>query len=190
MHEHAYDHEHFRRIRSPVASQLVRLRALEEADLEGISQMFNDPDVLQFLDAVTFPQPLAGTRAWWEHTRTDPAAQTFAIETSDGELVGACSLEKVVARHRSALLGIWLGRRYWGKGYGTDAVRTLCRFAFREMNLHRITLEVYDFNERGRRAYERIGFKEEGRLRRSHFVGGRYADTIVMGVLAEELVDA
>lgn len=184
-----HQHEHFRRIRSPFEGELVRLRAIEEEDLRRISDLFNDPDVLRFLDAVTFPQPLAGTREWWERTRKDPTQQTFVIETLPGELAGVCGLEEISARHRSAILGIWIGQPFWGRGYGTDATRTLSRLGFREMNLHRITLHVYDFNERGRRAYERVGFKEEGRLRRAQFVGGRYADIVVMGLLAEQLIE-
>src|SRR5437879_9941124 len=64
-------------------------------------------------------------------------------------------------------LGIWITEPLWNRGYGTDAVRTLCRFGFREMNLHRISLHVYDFNPRGVMVYEKVGFREEGRLRRS-----------------------
>jgi RimJ/RimL family protein N-acetyltransferase len=87
------------------------------------------------------------------------------------------------------VLGLWIGRPYWDRGYGTDAVRVLCRFAFREMNLQRVGLSVYDINPRGVRAYEKVGFKEEGRRRRGHFADGRYVDVIVMGLLAEELIE-
>ena len=57
------------------------------------------------------------------------------------------------------------------------------------MNLQRIGLAVYETNQRGVRAYQKIGFKEEGRRRRAHFVGGRHIDVIVMGLLAQELVE-
>jgi RimJ/RimL family protein N-acetyltransferase len=58
------------------------------------------------------------------------------------------------------------------------------------MNLQRIELRVHDSNPRGRRAYAKIGFREEGRLRRELFVDGGYVDIIMMGLLAEELVEA
>ena len=182
-------HEDFSRIRSPFEGTLVRLRAVEEADIPGISRMFNDPHVLRYLDAVTFPQSEAGTRAWWTEGRAKENAVAFAIETLSGELVGACSLEGVNRRNRTAVLGIWIGQPFWEHGYGSDAVRLLCRFGFQSMNLQRITLDVLEGNERGKRAYEKVGFKEEGRLRRSQFVGGRYIDIIVMGLLAEELIE-
>lgn len=182
-------HEDFGRVRSPLEGRLIRLRAVEETDLERLNGMIWDPEVSVTL-AMTWPEPVAGTREWWEGTRRNPSTQAFAIETLAGEeLIGVCSLEDRDPRARSAALGIWIGKPYWDRGYGTDAVRTLCRFGFREMNLQRIGLAVYDTNPRGRRAYEKVGFKEEGRRRRAHFVGGRHIDVIAMGLLSEELVE-
>ena len=57
------------------------------------------------------------------------------------------------------------------------------------MNLQRVGLEVYADNPRGRRAYEKVGFRLEGTTRRAQFVRGRYVDAHLMGLLAEEFVD-
>jgi RimJ/RimL family protein N-acetyltransferase len=189
QHEEGQLPEDFRRIRPPLEGRLIRLRAVEEGDVGPIHDMFNDPEMLANLGSVTFPESRAGTREWWEHSRAAEDSQTFAIETLAGELVGACSLEHISPRTRSAILGIWIGKPYWDQGYGTDAVRTLCRFGFGEMNLQRVELVVLETNPRGRRAYEKVGFKEEGRQRRTHFVGGKPVDDILMGLLAEELIE-
>ena len=187
MAEHL--HDDFRRVQPPLEGRLVRLRAVEEADLRLIHDMFNDPDVLYFLEAVVFPQPHSGTHQWWESTRASSNDVTFAIETLAGELVGSCGLHGIARASRAATLGIWIGKPYWDRGYGTDATRTLCRFAFREMNLRRVELHVHETNPRGLRAYRKVGFTEEGRLRRAHFSGGGPVDSIVMGLLAEELAE-
>ncbi len=173
---------------SPFEGRLVRLRAVEQDDLTWINREFWNPNVTRNL-AVDWPESPEGTRRWWEAARArDPGP--LAIETLDtGEAVGVCSLEEVDARSRAADLGIWIAEGHWGRGLGTDAVRTLCRFGFREMNLQRIALSVYEINPRGKRTYEKVGFKEEGRRRRAEFVDGRYCDVIEMGLLAEELVD-
>jgi RimJ/RimL family protein N-acetyltransferase len=181
-------HEDFRRIRSPFEGVLIRLRAVEEKDLPVIHDLFNDPQVHRTL-AITWLQPHAGTRGWWEGARKDPDTAAFVIDTLAGETVGACSLEDIHAASRSGALGIWIGAPYWDKGYGTDAVRTLCRFGFAEMNLQRIGLSVYEVNPRGLRVYQKVGFKEEGRRRRAMFLDGRYVDVVVMGLLAEEFID-
>jgi RimJ/RimL family protein N-acetyltransferase len=182
-------HADFRRIRSPFEGRLVRLRAVEESDLDRIHDLFNDPDVLYFLESVVFPQPVDGTRRWWAEMRTRGEDVSFAVETLAGEMLGAVGLHGAGGAQRSATLGIWIGKPFWGLGYGTDAVRTVCRFAFREMNLRRVDLHVHDTNTRGIRAYQKVGFREEGRLRASHFTDGHPVDVLVMGVLSTELIE-
>src|SRR5437870_2158547 len=104
---------------SPFEGELIRLRAIEEDDLPRINEEFWDPEVTQHL-SVTWPEPIAGTRSWWEARRSSEDA-TFAIETLAGGLVGVCGLENLVPRSRSAVLGIWIARSHWHKGFGTDA---------------------------------------------------------------------
>jgi RimJ/RimL family protein N-acetyltransferase len=176
-------------IRSPFEGRLIRLRAVEEDDLGWINREFYNPNVLRFL-TIAWPASADGNRAWWEATRRkDPGP--MVIETLHAkEPIGVCSLEDVLFRSRTATAGIWLAEGHWGRGFGTDAMRTLCRFGFRQMNLQRIGLAVYDNNPRAKRAYEKVGFVEEGRRRRALFVDGRYIDVIDMGLLAEELIEA
>lgn len=89
------------------------------------------------------------------------------------------------------MCGIVIGEKeYWNRGYGSDALRTLLRFAFEELNLHRVFLHVFDFNERAIRCYEKVGFRHEGRLRQARFTEGRYVDELVMAVLREEWEEA
>jgi RimJ/RimL family protein N-acetyltransferase len=180
----------FRRVRSPFEGALVRLRAFEEDDIPRVNQLVWDPEVSRFL-AMAWPESLSETRRFWERTRTGRAeGPTFVVETLPGELVGLCGLFDLRPRARTAELGIWIGRPYWNRGFGTDAVRTLSRFAVQEMNLARVALSVYESNVRGIRSYEKAGFKEEGRERRAHFIDGRHVDVVRMGLLAGELAEA
>ena len=106
------------------------------------------------------------------------------IDTPEPVVIGAIELRKVSAEHRSAEVGILVGdRMYWGHGYGTDALHALCRFAFEEMDLHRVHLSVLEFNTRAIRAYEQVGFVVEGRLRQDAYLGGHYYDSLAMGLL-------
>ncbi len=177
----------FGRIRSPFEGSLVRLRAVEEEDLAPINEGIWDPRVTQHL-SIVWPEAVAQTREVLDAIRAAESNLLLAIETLAGEFVGSVGLHGIDARSRKAELAIWIAREHWDKGYGTDAVRTASRFAFREMNLQRIFLHVYDTNPRAIRAYERVGFKEEGRLRRAQFVGGRYVDMVVMGLLGEDVI--
>lgn len=166
---------------------LVRLRAIEPTDGPDLNEALGDPEVLDGL-LLPFPQSQAAWRGFVEASHDD---LMLTIETLEGRRpIGGCGLRRIDARARTANLGIWIAKRDWDRGYGTDATRVLCRFGFRHMGLQRVDLNVFETNPRAARAYEKVGFKEEGRLRRAHFVGGRHVDTIVMGLLAEEFVDA
>ena len=145
---------------SPFEGELTRLRAIEESDLAWINQNFWNPEVTRYL-TVVWPEPLAGTRAFWERTRTSDGTVALLIETLGGEPLGVCSLDGIQPRGRTAELGIWITEPLWNRGYGTDAVRTLCRFGFREMNLHRISLHVYDFNHAGIRVKSRVRCEDQ-----------------------------
>lgn len=173
---------------SPFEGTLIRLRASEQADLATLNDHFNEPEVLAGLEML-FPQPLAGIREWAERTRQADDQAIFAIETiRDREPIGICGLEDIDPRARRADFGIWIGRPYWGRGYGTDATRTCCRFGFRQMNLHAIYLSVYaDSNPKALRAYEKAGFTRDGVERAGAFIGGRRIDVVRMCVLANEL---
>lgn len=172
----------------PMVGRLVRLRALEESDAEPMNPLFSDPEVLRTL-SMTFPQPVDGFLDFWRGQRSDPSQINFTIEVLDTcEAIGICGLSGL-ALNNSPELGIWIGKPYWNRGYGTDAVRTLCRFGFREMGLRRIVLHVFADNSGGIRAYRKVGFKMEGTLRQDMFQDGQWVDGHVMGLLADEFID-
>jgi RimJ/RimL family protein N-acetyltransferase len=103
--------------------------------------------------------------------------------------IGTTGFHQVDWKNRTAELGIVIGdKEWWGRGYGTDAVRALARWALDELALNRLWLRVYEDNARAIHSYEKVGFKVEGRLRQDRFHGGRYFDTVVMGLLRDELV--
>ena len=113
----------------------------------------------------------------------------FAIVTRERDLyVGNCDLREINTVDRSASLGIVIGPKdQWGKGFGTETVGLLCRYAFEGLSLHKVSLSCYATNERGLRLYARLGFVVEGRRREQVFVDGRYVDEVVLGLLREEL---
>jgi RimJ/RimL family protein N-acetyltransferase len=111
----------------------------------------------------------------------------LAIETDEGVHIGNIGLHRVDWKNRRAELGIAIGEKaYWDQGYGADAIHTLLKLAFREMNMHRIQLRVDADNARAIRCYEKAGFKEEGTLRDAVFREGEYVDQHVMSILQGE----
>lgn len=174
-----------------IEGKLVNLRGQETGDLDRAYQWINDPEVTRHL-AMRYPVPRAAEETWINDragkflTFTDVH---FAIETKGGVHIGNLGFHEVHPENRKARLGIMIGdKAYWSKGYGTDAVITLLRFAFDEMNLNRVDLLVDAENARAIACYRKCGFSEEGRLRQEQFARGAYRDQLIMGVLREEFM--
>ena len=104
----------------------------------------------------------------------------------EGDLVGECGLQAIDHFNRRCELGIGIGRDFWGKGIGQDAVGTLVDYAFEHLNMNRVELFVLADDPRAVGAYRKAGFVEEGRLRRKSWVRGEYHDELVMSRLREE----
>ena len=169
----------------------VRLRAFREDDLKNSVAWLNNPAVTRFLLQMR-PWSLVEEKAWIDRVmrNEDPTAVNFVVETTDGEYVGSTGLMHIDRRNRSAEAGIVIGRpEEWGRGLGTDAMKALLRHGFEELNLHRVALRVYTFNERAIRSYQKLGFTEEGRLRQAVFRHGAWHDVILMSILQPEFFE-
>jgi RimJ/RimL family protein N-acetyltransferase len=127
---------------------------------------------------------------WFEKDleKNDPNDFFFMIRPLDGEQpIGFTAIFDLHWNHGDALVAIALGdRKYWGNGFGTDAMQILLQYAFSEMNLRRVTLIVFDYNPRARRSYEKCGFVHEGTVRGVIQREGRRWDWHYMGILQQE----
>ena len=171
--------------------KLVRLRAYEKSDLDAIMKWINDEEVTDFLAGgmLTYPvSSLAEEKFIEAAAKSSDTGKSFAIETiAERKYIGGVSFHAINWLNRSAGLGITIGdKSFWGRGYGTDAMRVMMRMGFDKMNLHRLWLHVYDYNPRAIASYDKCGFKREGVLRQDRFYRGRYHDSIVMSILADE----
>lgn len=170
----------------------VRLRAIERADIPTFVRWFNDPEVRQYI-LLFAPMSTAQEERWFESLQDRKDDMVFAIEARVGDAwvhIGNTGLHRIDWKERLAVFGIVLGEKdYWGKGYGTDATRAMLGFAFKTLNLHRVELEVFDFNPRAIRCYEKAGFRREGTRRESHFHDGRYCNAHLMSILQHEYLD-
>jgi RimJ/RimL family protein N-acetyltransferase len=166
----------------------IRLRHVERADLPHFVRWLNTPETRQFLAGV-YPFSNAEEELWFENRlkNSEAYANLFAIEVIEsGELVGNIALHDISHRSRRAVLGIMIGDPInQNKGYGSDALRTLVRFAFESLNLNRVQLLVHDDNARGIHVYKQCGFVLEGTFKQYDWKGGRYHDTHMMAVLRE-----
>jgi len=95
-----------------------------------------------------------------------PAKEFLSIKTIDeGRHIGNCAIYNIDWEHAEAHVGIVIGdRRYWGKGYGSDAFRALMDYAFNHLGMQRLHLKTLECNERARKCFSRCGFQPCGSL--------------------------
>jgi RimJ/RimL family protein N-acetyltransferase len=170
-----------------IKGKLVLLRAIEREDLANYVEWLNDPLVLEYFGHVV-PMSLEQEEKWYEGMLEDSTVRNFAIEFK-GRHVGGGGFSSIDGRHRSAEVGLFIGvPDLWDRGLGGDALQTLVRFGFEEINLNRIFLRVFAENSRAVHLYETLGFQHEGRMRQAEYRHGRYHDLLWMSLLREEWI--
>ncbi len=171
---------------------LVRLTHEDPQTLGKIqSQWYADSEFSRLLDwdpARYFSAK--SVEKWIEKEYENDRNISFTIRLLEtDQVIGMIGLDGISWTHGDTFVGIGLGgRENWGKGYGTDAMKVILRYAFTELNLRRVTLDVFEYNQRGVRSYEKAGFVIEGRCRGMILREGRRWDVIFMGILREDWI--
>jgi len=167
----------------------VYLRGGERADVPRFVAWMNDYRTSRTLSVVS-PISLAYEEGWFERMLADQGKGGYffvACLVADDRPIGTIGLFDFDPVNGNAGLGISIGEEAnRGKGHGTDMLRALLAFAFASLRLERVWLDVYGFNDRARRVYERVGFVEEGILRHAVYREGGFVDVHRMAILADE----
>jgi RimJ/RimL family protein N-acetyltransferase len=166
----------------------VLLRALEPRDLDALYQQKNDPEVAALLGGFSSGYCRADLAEWLERHRKRQDEILWAIaDARSDRCLGHAGFYRIDHRVRAAEYAIMLGAKdCWGRGLGTAVSRCLVAYGFEALNLNRIALSVLAHNDRARRLYAGLGFREEGVLRQAQFKGGQYCDLVPMAMLREE----
>jgi RimJ/RimL family protein N-acetyltransferase len=167
----------------------VRLTALSRDDVPAIARWYQDGEFMRLYDArPAVPKTEAGLTRWLEDLEKDKTTFAFAIRALEGdELIGTLELDGILWAHRVCGMSIAIGdRANWGRGYGTEAAGLALAFAFDELNLHRVTVTVFTYNERSIAMFEALGFQREGVFREFLQRDGRWYDMILYGLLDRE----
>ena len=168
--------------------KLVLLGCLERHDLLRNYQWGNSRELIDKTGMPPFPKSAADIDRWFEGGVDGPNSKVYGIKTKDGEYIGNIELRDIELTSGRAEIGLFLGdENARGKGYGTDSIRALSRFAFQHMRLHRLCAKILETNRPAQNAFTRCGYKLEGTEREAHFAGGRFHNVAIYGLLASEL---
>jgi RimJ/RimL family protein N-acetyltransferase len=153
---------------------------------------YRDPEIARLTRYQTRPMSQAEVERFFQVRMLAPDALAYSsIELPSKRLIGFTTFSSLDADNGSVMFHITIGERdAWGRGLGTEATQLMLHHAFDRLGLHRVGLSVFSYNSRAIRAYEKAGFRIEGRLREAIQRQGTYFDEVQMGILAEEWVAA
>lgn len=174
-----------------IQGEKVTLRLMKNSDIpEYYRSGFQAPDEeVQFFTGTMNSPTEDEIRAYVEKITEDDTRYDFLIINSKGEIIGESVINEIDEKLRCAHFRIALFKsENCGRGMGSEAIRMTLQFGFEKLNLHRIELEVFSFNQRAYQAYLRTGFREEGRKRDAVLIKGQYHDVIIMGILQHEFI--
>lgn len=167
----------------------VNLTSVSEESLEQLRVWRNMPELRRYFREYRLISAEM-QKAWFSRMSDDPAQINFeirAIQTNENcHLIGHCGLYYINWINRTAEFGIYIGdNEFRGGGFGSDALRTLIRYGFQDLNLNRIWGEVYG-NNKAIEIYRHIGFRDEGVLREAYFCDGRYWDSYMIAMIRSD----
>lgn len=178
-----------------LTGKLIRLSAVDPEEFcKALAHWSLDSEYDRLLSSnPARPYSTKAIKDWAEKELEDESSPRFPFVIrmlADGRLIGDIDLEIVAWPQREAFVGLGIGERdLWGQGYGTDAMNVILRFAFMELNLRRVSLDVFEYNPRAMHSYEKAGFRHEGRQRDFLVRAGHRWDMLYMGVLRKDWMD-
>lgn len=173
-----------------IETERLILREFREADWPDILAYWRDPlyrrynpdpeDVEQtvshLVDTFVSSQAEQPRRHW----------QLAIVDREDGRLLGNCGIRVDNAALRQANIGYELDPRAWGRGYATEAARSILDFGFAELGMCRVWAECVADNVRSARVLERLGMRREAHFREHKHDNGRWWDTLIYAILERE----
>jgi RimJ/RimL family protein N-acetyltransferase len=166
----------------------IRLAAFQPGDAEIAARWTEDGEYQRQIDTDYARPSTAQEQAEMLNSRRSPNSVNFALRTLDDDrLIGFVVIHSIEWNNQCGTLAIGIGEAaYRGKGLGGEALKLILNYAFNELNLYRVGLDVISNNERALRAYRKAGFVEEGHMRASVYRDGKRLDRILMSVLRDE----
>lgn len=172
-----------------ITTPRIVLRWISEDDIDGLYEIFSDPQVMRYWGTGPLPDREAAAELQREIAEGNEKETMFkwglALRESN-TLIGTTTLFNLSLENGRAEIGYAMARAYWGKGYMNEALNALVQHAFEVMELRRLEADVDPRNEASIRTLERLGFQREGFLRERWHVDGEIQDAYFYGLLRRE----
>lgn len=171
-----------------VVNDQVHLSEFRSSDKDALIEHLNDEDIYDRTLRIPFPYTDADADEWLalvaKITQQQGHPVHWAIRTADDALIGGCGFDGFqVGKSHRAEVGYWLAKPFWGRGIMTTVVQRVCRHAFEEFGLVKITAHVFTHNPASARVLEKCGFQQEGFLRKHFLKDGKLIDARLFALL-------
>ncbi len=171
-----------------LVNEQVHLSEFRPSDKPVLVEHMREKEIYDRTLRIPHPYTEADAEEWFgivaNATRQQGRAIHFAIRTADGFLIGGCGFDGFqFGKSHRAEIGYWLAKPFWGRGIMPAVVRRVCRHAFEEFGLVKITAHVFTTNPASARVLEKCGFEREGYLKKHYLKDGRYLDAWLYGLL-------
>ena len=165
----------------------IAFRVMEKSDLEVLRRLHNDQSVWENLYNIDFIDEHDQEKFWQTlHQRKNDKRYVICNAENPDQIIGRLRIQNINFQHNNCEVGLDILKDYRGKGYGIKAYKMLLEFLFNHYNMNMVYLKVADFNPNAKKLYEKVGFKETGRLPVYFYRHGKYWDYIIMSILKKD----
>lgn len=172
-------------------SERLRFRKLTDADAPEILELRGNPETMKFI-----PRPLVtDIEGALAHIKmiNDKIDENIDInwavtEKGSDKCIGIMGFYRTQPEHFRTELGYMITSEHWGKGYVTEAVKTLLDFAFKTLNFHSIVAVIDSRHMASERVLQKVGFVKEAHFKEDFYYNNEFTDTVMYGLLKRNFI--
>lgn len=171
-----------------IVGERIYLRAIELSDKEVLLNIINDEETEHELGGWSFPISNLSQEEWIKSLKhNDKTLRCMIVIKDDDRAIGTVILSDIDYKNGTAEIHIKLGKQIRSKGYGTETINLVGRYAFNELRLNCIYAHVNSYNDKSQKLFEKCGFEREGILRNRIFKKGTYHNVYSYSLLKGDL---
>jgi len=173
-----------------IEGERIKLRKLKLSDASDIYKNLQDREMVKWTLNIPWPykrkDAIKFIRKTYYRIRKNSGYAFGIVLKEIDKVIGVIDIFNIDWKNKNAELGYWLGKKYWGKGLTTEAVKLMLKFAFEKLKLHRVYAGVFEENIASRRVLEKTGFKLEGIKRECRYRYNKWHNELIFGILKQE----
>ena len=168
-----------------IVGEKIILREIRESDLGLLNKLINDPDINKMTVGSSKKVSMEEQIKWFKSLKSS-ADVRFIIADKDGAPLGTCIINQIDKNNKSCSIGIKLDKSSQGKGIGSETIQLIIPYIFNKLKMHRIFVEILEYNTASIRLFEKSGFKLEGTHIDAIYKNGKFNNLLTLGLINKQ----